>query len=155
MMNRASSCLLLSIACVVSVGACASGGGVSKPDESTATAKLAGTSWTVEDVSGQAVIDKTQTALRFEADGRVSGSTGCNSYTGTATIKTRDLTFSPLATTRLACLPESMDQEQRLMKAMEAVRSYSVDSGGELQLLDANGNPLLRLSPSNPAGDRR
>src|SRR5436309_8900521 len=126
MMNRASSCLLLSIACVVSVGACASGGGVSKPDESTATAKLAGTSWAVEDVSGQAVIDWSQTALRFEADGRVSGSTGCNSYTGTATIKTRDLTFSPLATTRLACLPESRDQEQGLMKAMEAVRSYSV-----------------------------
>jgi heat shock protein HslJ len=75
MMNRALSCLLLSIACVVSVGACAAGGSVSQPDGSTATAKLAGTSWTVEDVSGQAVIDKTQTAMRFEADGRVSGST--------------------------------------------------------------------------------
>jgi putative lipoprotein len=38
-----------------------------------------------------------------------------------------------------------MDQEQKFLRAMEAVRGYSVDANGLLQLKGANGEPLLRL----------
>ena len=89
-----------------------------------AGAGIVGTAWLVEDIAGRGVIDSAQTTLSFDTAGRVSGSGGCNRFTGAATLAGEALTVGLLAATRLACVPALMDQEQKFFKAIEAVRSY-------------------------------
>ena len=91
-----------------------------------ASTGIDGTAWLVEDIAGRGVIDRAQTTISFDAPGRVSGSTGCNRYTGVATLEGEALRFGQLATTRRACVPALMDQEQKFIRAMQDVRSYVV-----------------------------
>jgi putative lipoprotein len=123
--------------------------GLAMPSASAqgARAGIEGTAWLVEDIGGRGVIDRAQTTISFDAPGRVSGSTGCNRYTGVATFEGEALRFGQLATTRRACVPALMDQEQKFNKAMEDVRGYAVATNGLLHLRGANGEILLRLAP--------
>ena len=50
--------------------------------------------------------DASAPFLVFDEGGRVSGSGGCNRLAGTYTASGEQLAFGPLATTRMACLPE-------------------------------------------------
>jgi heat shock protein HslJ/membrane-bound inhibitor of C-type lysozyme len=111
-----------------------------------ASAGIEGTAWLVEDIAGQGVIDRAQTTIGFDTSGRVSGSTGCNRYTGAATIENEVLRFGQLASTRRACVPALMDQEQKFLRALEGVRGYAVAANGLLHLHGASGEPLLRLA---------
>jgi hypothetical protein len=101
----------------------------------------------VEEIRGKPVIDRTQTALRFGADGRASGSTGCNNFSGGTTMDGQRLTFGAMATTRKACAPELMTQEQDFLSALGAIRSYSVAADGALRLFGEGDIPLVRLVP--------
>ena len=77
---------------------------------------LAGTSWEVIGYNNgkQAVtsvlLDSTIT-LDFAADGSLSGNSGCNTYNGSYTVTGDQITIGPLASTRMACSQELMDQE--------------------------------------------
>ena len=51
-----------------------------------------------------AVPDGVEATARF-VDGRVSGSTGCNSYSGSYDLGGDELRIGPLAMTRKACPP--------------------------------------------------
>lgn len=119
-----------------------------------AGAGIVGTAWLVEDIAGRGVIDSAQTTLSFDTAGRVSGSGGCNRFTGAVTLAGEALTVGLLAATRRACVPALMDQEQKFFKAIEAVRSYFVDANGLLYLNGANGEPLLRLVQMATASTR-
>jgi len=139
---------------VLLAGALALGGCAHQSASVTAgsmpSATLAHTIWAAEEIAGQPVIDKALTELRFESSGRVSGNTGCNTFTGSAMIDTPRLTFSPLATTRRACEPELMAQEQGFLAAIGAARSFSIDGAGQLHLIGSDGKPLMRLSRASP-----
>ena len=63
-----------------------------------------------------------------------------------ATIEGEALRFGRLAATKRACVPALMDQEQKFLAVMEAVRGYVVDANGLLHLHGATGEPLLRLA---------
>lgn len=101
-------------------------------------------SWLAEDINGGGVIDRLQTTLTLGADGKVSGTGGCNRYMGTATVKGDAITFGPMAGTRMACTPAVMDQENKFHAALETVRSWRV-AQGKLFLRDESGNVVLRL----------
>jgi heat shock protein HslJ len=127
-------------------GGTTTAGGSSVQATTTPSSPLSGSAWTVEEIGGQAVLDQAATSLRFDPDGRVSGSTGCNGITGAATIDGSRITFSPLATTRRACADSAMAQETRFLEAMAAVRSYTMDDDGAMRLLAEDGRPLARLA---------
>jgi heat shock protein HslJ len=138
------------VGCLILGSSCTHTGGVrgATPSQNAATpsvASLAGTAWRIEDAGGTAVVSLAQTELRIGTDGRVSGNTGCNSFTGTATIEGSNVTFSPLATTRRACDAALTDQERGILGAMESVKSFSLAEDGTLALLGSDGLPLLRL----------
>lgn len=116
------------------------------PADTIAKSMLVGTEWLVEDISGLGVIDNEQTTLRFEEEGRVSGITGCNRYTGSVTMEGNNIRFGPLASTRRACVQALMDQEQKFLEAMEAVRAYAIDAETGLLHLTKGEATLLRLS---------
>lgn len=105
-----------------------------------------GATWRVEDIAGRGVIDNAQTTLRIDADGKVSGSTGCNNYFGTATLDGARMRFGPLATTYRACPPALMDQERKFLDALKAARMARFDAKGRLQITTGGGKALLTLT---------
>jgi len=88
--------------------------------------ELAG-EWLLEDLGGRGVMDLVQTTLAFDGEGRVSGSGGCNRFTGSYTFSDGELSFGPLAGTKMMCPEAVMDQEDRFHKALGAVDRVAVD----------------------------
>jgi heat shock protein HslJ len=95
--------------------------------------------WVAETIEGEPVSPGVTSTLTLAADGRASGSTGCNRYTGPATIDGTHLRFGQLAMTRMACLEPAMAQETRFTQALERADRWSLD-GGALLLYAADGS---------------
>jgi len=83
--------------------------------------------WLLEDLGGRGVMDMAQTTIVFDGEGRVSGSGGCNRFTGGYTFADGILEFSPLAGTKMMCPEAVMDQEDRFLSALGAVERVAVD----------------------------
>jgi copper homeostasis protein (lipoprotein) len=73
----------------------------------------------------------------------VSGSTGCNRFTGGFERDGEALRFSRFAGTMMAC-PDTMEQESAFHRAMDAVRGWRI-IGQHLELSDAEGRLRARL----------
>ncbi len=100
--------------------------------------------WLAENIGGGGVMDRLQTTLEIEADGRVGGSGGCNRFSGKATIEGRAIRFLPIAATQMACSSAAMAQEQKFFAALGAVRRWELNvRHGKLALLGADGRPLV------------
>lgn len=81
--------------------------------------------------------------MRFTADGRVSGTSGCNRFNGAVGINGDALKFGPLASTRMAC-PGPLDaQERTFFAALERVAGVRFEN--VVTLVDQNGAEVLRL----------
>ena len=106
---------------------------------------LEDSAWRIEAIEGSAVIADSEATIRFDADGRVSGRSGCNAFSGSASIEAGGIVLGPLAATRMACPPPLMDQEQRLFQALDQVRAYSMDEDSRLDLKSAAGVTLIEL----------
>lgn len=110
----------------------------------TPAGTLQGTEWRAQQIGGRSVLDIVQSTLSIEAGGRISGSAGCNRYFGTASVKDGIISVGPLGTTRMACMPEQMEQERNFLDAIAKTRGFHVE-GEKLVLLDADGKPLMQL----------
>jgi heat shock protein HslJ len=107
---------------------------------------LAGTSWTLLEMNGQAAITDTIVTLNFSTDGRISGSDGCNSYNGTYTVAGDSLTFpQPIATTLMACPEPIMSQASAYQQVLSQTTLYKTGEG-QLKLLLAEGQPLATFN---------
>ena len=103
--------------------------------------------WLAEDILGGGVIDRLQTTLKIAADGTVSGFGGCNRYRGRVSIVGDTISFSPLASTRMACAPAAMTQERKFHLALEASRGFRILARQrKLILRDGNGKTVARLA---------
>jgi heat shock protein HslJ len=117
-----------------------------------AALKLGGTSWTATGISNgkgavTGLIAGSKATLKFGADGTLSGSSGCNSYTGRYEVTGNQVKFpGTFASTRMMCAsPGVMEQEQAFLKALSASTSGHID-GKKLELRDAGG--ALQISAS-------
>lgn len=73
------------------------------------------------------------------ADGRISGTAGCNDYSGTYSVDDTKISIGPLASTLRACAdPAVGEQESQFLAALELARTFSV-AGGNLTLLREDG----------------
>lgn len=81
---------------------------------------------------------------RFEATGTLSGSAGCNSYSGGFTAYDVILQTSSLSLSQSSCdSPEGvMEQEQRYMSLLSQAAQFSI-SAGQLNVFDSSGNRIL------------
>ncbi|KFC75611.1 Heat shock protein-like protein [Bosea sp. LC85] len=102
--------------------------------------------WLAEDIRGGGVIDRLQSVLELAADGKVSGTGGCNRMSGSAKLSGPQISFGPLASTRMACTLAAMNQESKFFAALESARSWRIDRQDKLVLLDAGGTPIMRLA---------
>jgi heat shock protein HslJ len=89
--------------------------------------------WRVVTLGGGTLPPTANVTLDFAAK-TVSGSSGCNNYSGSYTQKGTDLSFGPTAMTRKACPPQLMDIETGFAKALASVTAYDMNSG-RLRLL--------------------
>jgi heat shock protein HslJ len=106
----------------VLLAACSGSSGASAPT-------LGGTSWTVSSVGGQPTIEGNQPTILFAADGAVSGTSGCNQYNGSFTTDGGGITFSPMATTRMACEGPASEQEATFLPALQGATAWSIADG--------------------------
>jgi len=104
---------------------------------------LVGTAWLAWDINGRGPGGKTYATLVFNP-GRISGSGGCNRFSGALEVKADTWQASDIALTRQECGPELMKEEASFIEALEAARSHRVE-GGLLTLLDESGAVRLRL----------
>ena len=83
-------------------------------------------------------------SLQFdEATKRVTGSDGCNRLMGSFDAGRHSISFSQVASTRMACL-NNANVDQLFNKALSQVTSYKVD-GKKLYLLDAQGTTQIEF----------
>jgi len=112
-------------------------------------AGLFGTQWVLRELIDQPVADAGERAAYIEfADempARVSGSTGCNRFSGNATLTGGSVLFGALASTKMACL-DSDAREQDFLAALEVARNWRIHNG-RLELLDAAGRPVAVFTP--------
>lgn len=89
--------------------------------------------------------------LTFGGDGRVSGATGCNRFFGAYTLAPNGaLALTGVGSTRMACSPEAMTQETRVLDAMNrADRADRAAAVGGRLVLAAGGTPVLTFAASS------
>jgi len=80
------------------------------------------------------------------AGGQVSGSNGCNNYSGAYAASGSRLTIGPLASTLMACGPAQSTVESAFMSALQAAGSYTA-SDTRLTIYDASGALTLVFEP--------
>lgn len=111
-------------------------------------AELLGTYWRAVEIDGKPVAPqppKREAHLVLTAEGkRVSGSTGCNRFTGTFEQTADGFHFSKMASTRMACPPPLDAQEGAFLQALNATTAVGI-SGNTLELKDAEGRVRLRF----------
>lgn len=113
------------------------------------SAKLAGTSWKLVSyglVEGQiSAVEGIDTQLDFGSDGSVSGSMGCNRFSGSYSQKGDSLTFSPIAATEMACPEPQMTQESSAFQVMVETVKFKMKED-TLTIFSADGRSKLVLS---------
>jgi heat shock protein HslJ len=101
-----------------------------------------GRTWELVTLHGSEPIEATTIDLTLEDDS-MSGSAGCNNYNGAAEFEDGSMTLGPdIATTRMACEQEIMDQESAYLSALARVSAYVLEPD-ELLLQDADGITLM------------
>lgn len=117
------------------------------------TLSLRGPRWALAELPGAAPDPQGPAPVRpelvFGADGRLSGSSGCNRLQGHyRQAADGALTLGRLSTTMRACVG-GMVQEQQLLQALGRVARHELQ-GQSLRLLDAEGALLARFEPLPP-----
>lgn len=112
---------------------------------SAAPAALIGR-WLAESIRNRDVIDNVETVIDITADGKVTGSGGCNRISGGATVGEARISFSPMISTKMTCAPAILNQEYEFLSALGDARLWRIDEQRDkLILVDAHGVTILRL----------
>jgi len=92
------------------------------------------------------VIIGTTLTANFAADGSVSGSGGCNDFSGTYTAHEATLRIGALVSTQRACASPAgaNEQEQGYFAALESARTFD-QVGDTLTILDGQGRMAVTL----------
>ncbi len=112
--------------------------------------RLEGVTWNVTGFNNglQAVVSPrtgTTVTLSFE-NGKVAGTTGCNTFRASYTSDGNRLSIGPAATTRKACPAEGvMEQERQFLAALKTATAWTVESG-TLDVHRADGERVLMAS---------
>ena len=110
---------------------------------------LENTRWTLIRVGDQKIAQakdaKREAHIMLKPEGnRVAGSGGCNRIMGGYELKGKDISFTGMASTRMACVGSLMETESAFLKALEATRGWKI-VGEKLTLVDGGGKALAEF----------
>jgi heat shock protein HslJ len=142
------------------------GTGTATPStQPTTPTGLANTNWKLASVEAlgapNAPVSGTEITLNFGADNTVSGSAGCNNYTGGYKLEGNQITIGPLASTMMMCEDTVMLQEQGYLTILQTPGIVNQQSdrltltfdGGQtiFTYTPASGTPTAGAPSSTPA----
>ncbi|HKE57727.1 MAG TPA: META domain-containing protein [Pyrinomonadaceae bacterium] len=127
----------------------------SRKSFSTGDQPLANTEWHLVSFGRvgeeKPVIQGTTITMKFDADGRVNGSAGCNSYSGTYRVRGDLLTFGRMASTMRACLDSRANQqEQQYFAALDSATRFRL-SGNRLLIYYDSARSALNFVNNSPS----
>ncbi|MGO1460728.1 MAG: META domain-containing protein [Marinobacter sp.] len=135
-----SSALVLS-ACAIMPGA--------DSDRVTTENLVQGGEWVVEDIGGKGLIDSSHVSMVFREDNRVGGNSSCNNYNGEYQLDGSEFTVGDnIASTRRACAPALMNQEDLFLKLLMNVSEARLGDNGELLLSTPEGDTIRAFQSS-------
>ena len=100
---------------------------------------LEDTSWAVTSIAGAPTLPEARPTLTFAADGTVSGSSGCNQYSGAYRRDGGAISFGGISSTLMGCDGERGRQETAFLAALNGATTWRIGPDG--------------LVISGPAGD--
>jgi putative lipoprotein len=110
-------------------------------------ADILNTKWLVKDVGGHGAVGNLRPTIEFTADGHAGGRAGCNDWSASFSyVNGAKLSFGPVATTRMACLPLIDHKEGQFIAALAAAKTFRIDASGLLILVDGQNKTLMRAS---------
>lgn len=89
-------------------------------------ATLTGQEWSLTSIGGARLPAGTGITASFGDDGTVTGSGGCNRYTGPYTVDGESISVGPLAATRMSCGTTADDLERTYLGALEAASGFAI-----------------------------
>jgi heat shock protein HslJ len=110
--------------------------------------------WVLADLNGGGTPAAAITLLFDPGDhntSRVSGSSGCNRFTGGWQQDGATLKLGKFASTMMACPPAVMEVERRFLATLETVTGVTYTTAGEAILSAPDGRKLLLRRPPKPA----
>ncbi|MGI6022043.1 MAG: META domain-containing protein [Methanoculleus sp.] len=142
--------LVIVVACIVTAGCTA---GTSTPGTA---AGLTGVSWSLDTYladNGTLIpaLPKSEVTARFDDDGKVVGSAGCNQYGSDYHLDGTVLSISPPISTKMYCSePEGlMEQEARFLELLASAAECQIEND-RLEIIDASGAPVLTFVRGMP-----
>lgn len=142
--TRIAAAVLMALFAAVVLTAC----GDDDASGTSAPADVEGVPWILESGAGFASGGPAPTATF--ADGRVTGTSGCNRYGGTYAVQGGRLSIETGPMTLKACPPPADEVERAYLAALGRVSGWRVD--GDALVLLADGAPLLRFRAGSPVG---
>ncbi|WP_333827808.1 META domain-containing protein [Pararhodobacter sp.] len=104
--------------------------------------ELVPSNWQFTALNGRTLSADDRVTMEF-AEGRVSGVSGCNRYTGPVALGEENaIAFGLLATTRMACLGEAAEIEAAFLHQMSRIDSYRFERGA--LVFFASGTEVMR-----------
>jgi heat shock protein HslJ len=100
--------------------------------------------WKIVQARTEPILDTRRARLDLSNDGRLSGHTSCNTMSADYVLDGAAIRIGRIATTRMACGPLSMEQEDRVLSALEAAKTIKVRDDGLLEIRDEDGRGVLR-----------
>jgi heat shock protein HslJ len=128
---------LPAVAAVALTGGCVSLGGKSTEDITNAE-------WRAVAINGHpAVSTQKPASLLLGADGRASGSGGCNQWFSTYRSSGQAISFGQVGSTRMGCDGPVSEQEKTYFDILRAVDRYSLGNARTLTLSTPRGQTII------------
>jgi heat shock protein HslJ len=109
-------------------------------------AALEGQSWILTQMlsaGGQTQIVDVGVSAEFDGT-TISGNAGCNSYHASYEASGNEISFGPVAGTKMACPEAETSTEARYLQLLEGVATFET-SGRSMSMSDADGTPVLQF----------
>jgi heat shock protein HslJ len=121
------------------------------------SSSVAGTSWRLRSIDGEAVAAEVTVTLKVEADGSLAGNAGCNDYFGSYETDGSSVVISDLGSTLISCEDPFGSVEARYLGALGAVSEWSIADDGALVLTGSGGelvfDPEAGIEASEPPAE--
>lgn len=122
--------------------------------DNVSLAQLSG-QWQVESIDQGGIIDNSHVTVLFSEQGRISGSTSCNRYSANLIEQGKTLKVDQAVSTRMACAPALMKQEQRFLSALKETVTIRRLSDTWLVAEDASGTQRLKMIEMVPTASKQ
>ena len=111
---------------------------------------LLGSSWEVTSFAGQDPLEDHPITFEFDTDGNISGNASCNRFGGSCTIEENTIKVGPLRSTRRACEPDIMQQEQKFLAVLSTATAWEMGAEGELVMRGQDGEIRAKKRTDSP-----